>query len=360
MNKLRIPVGPQHPLLKEPLSFEFGIVGEQIDEVRLRIGYVHRGLEHLCQQKTYHQVVHIVERICGICSHVHTTAYCQAVEALLGVEAPPRAAAIRVLLCELERVHSHLLWIGVLGEAMGFTTIFMYAWRAREIALDLMEMLTGGRVSHTSNIIGGVRTDLNDEQAAQLWHELGRLEHATDLFRDLLEHDHMFELRTKGVAPLDLDKVHTLGVVGPTARASGCRYDVRQAAPYALYGHLDMSVITETAGDAYARARVRMQEISQSIYLCRQVVQTLPPGELAIRVPRRVPEGSIVMRCEAPRGELLYYVRSDGSERPARIKIRTPTLPALRALCTLLPGIAVADMPVVIAGADLCIACADR
>jgi ech hydrogenase subunit E len=360
MKRFTIPIGPHHPLLKEPLSLLLDVSGERIVDAAIRIGYVHRGIERLCQTKTYVQNLHLFERVCGICSHVHSTAYCQALEALAGVEVPRRAAYIRSLLCELERIHSHLLWLGVLAEAIGFTTIFMYSWSDREMVLDVMEALTGGRVSHAANVIGGVRADLDPSKVRDVGATLDRLQRQMAPFEEMIERDRSFRRRTRGIGVLTRDEIHAYGVVGPTARASGCSFDVRRAFPYAAYPELDVRVIGATDGDVWARAQVRVREIGESLRLCRQALEGLPEGPLATRVPRRVPEGEIVTRCEAPRGELLYYVRSDGSDRPARIKVRTPTLPMLMVLKHLLPGLETADVAAVMAGADLCIACADR
>ena len=360
MNRVIVPIGPQHSLLKEPLSLVLGLVGERVVDASLRIGYVHRGLERLAQERSYIQNLRLFERVCGICSHAHTTAYCQAVETLLGLQIPARAAYIRVLMCELERIHSHLLWLGVLAEAIGFTTIFMYAWRDREIILDLMEELSGGRVAHAANIIGGVRIDVSGEQARSLRSKLAEFSEQMEFFRRLLVRDRSFQLRTQGVGRLSLEMVHAFGVVGPTARASGCTLDMRRDAPYAAYPWLAFRVISASDGDVWSRAQVRLEEVMQSLGICSQVITLLPEGPPAVRAPSRVPAGEVVARCEAPRGELMYYVRSDGSQRPARIKIRTPTLPTLMALEHLLPGIETADVAAVIAGADLCIACADR
>ncbi len=360
MTPVRLPIGPQHPLLKEPLSMVIDMSGEQVTDASVRIGYVHRGIEALAQKRNYVQNIHLIERVCGICSHIHSTTYCQAVEALAGAEIPPRAAAIRILLCELERIHSHLLWIGVLGEAIGFTTIFMYAWRDREIVLEIMEALSGGRVSHAANVIGGVRVHLEPRHLEHLQEVLDKLDERLSLYEDLLLHDRPFRLRTQGIGHLSLDVVNGLGMVGPTARASGVDVDLRRDAPYGGYEDLDFEVIVGTDGDVWSRASVRQQELAQSISICRQIMETLPEGESFVRVRPRVPEGEVVVRTEAPRGELLYYVRSDGTDQPARVKIRTPTLPALMGLADLLKGVQTADLPVVIAGFDLCIACADR
>jgi len=360
MRRMQIPIGPQHPLLKEPLSLTLETRGERVESASLRIGYVHRGIERLCQQRTYLQTTHLVERVCGICSHAHTTAFCQAVETLLGLQISPRAAFIRVLLCELERIHSHLLWLGVLAEAVGFTTIFMYAWRDREIILDLMEELSGGRVSHAVNIVGGVRVDITPQQMDTLRDGLSEFEQQMDLFSTVIDRDRSLRIRTHGLGTLTLADAHALGVVGPMARASGCTLDVRAAAPYAAYSQLDFRVISASDGDVWSRAQVRLQEVRESLSICCQVLNELPEGSLAVRARRRVPAGQVVTRVEAPRGELFYYVRSDGSENPARVKIRTPTLPSLRALEGLLPGLETADVAAVVAGTDLCIACADR
>ena len=360
MTRVTIPIGPQHPALKEPLSFLLTVEGEQIMESALRIGYVHRGLERIFQNRSYLQNVHVVERICGICSHIHTTAYCQAVEALLGLEIPPRALYLRTLLCELERIHSHLLWLGVLAEHIGFTTIFMYAWRDREIVLDIMEELSGGRVAHAVNVIGGVRIDLDQEHIHSILARLDELERQVETFLGVVQHERTLQARTRGVGHLSAEQVRRYCVVGPVARASGVDVDLRRDAPYAAYASLDFQVITAEEGDVWARTMVRALESIESLHICRQLLQQLPEGPLTVRASRRVPPGEVVSRCEAPRGELVYYIRSDGSDRPARVKVRTPTLTTLITLPDQLRGVNTADVPTVLSGVDLCIACADR
>jgi membrane-bound hydrogenase subunit alpha len=384
MSRMTIPIGPQHPALKEPVSFLLTVEGERIVESALRIGYVHRGLERIFQNRNYVQNVHIAERVCGICSHAHTTAYCQGVEALLGLDVPPRGLYLRTLMCELERIHSHLLWLGVLAEHIGFTTIFMYAWRDREIALDIMEELSGGRVAHAVNIIGGVRIDVSQAQVHAILARLDELERQIGTFLDMIRHERTFQARTRGVGHLSPEQVRRYCVVGPVARASGVDVDMRRDAPYAAYDRLSFQVITADEGDAWARAMVRALETVESLHMCRQLLIGLPDGApslfkkghsdgapslfkkghsdgaLAVRAPRRVPPGEAVSRCEAPRGEQGYYIRSDGSDRTARIKIRTPTLTTLITLSDQLRDIHTADLPAVLAGVDLCIACADR
>lgn len=360
MSRMTIPIGPQHPLLKEPIAFKLTVEGERVVESTMRLGYVHRGIEQLSQQRTYVQNIYLIERVCGICSHIHTTTYCQAVEALLHLEVPPRGLYLRALLCEMERIHSHLLWMGVLAKNIGFDTIFMYSWRERERVLDMMERLSGGRVSHAVNLVGGVRIDLDEERRAALRQKLASLDEEVRGLLDVVENEPTFKGRTQEVGYLSPEQIRRYCVVGPVARASGVDVDLRRDLPRLPYTQLDFNVIMHTAGDVWARALVRMGEVVESLRLCRQILDTLPAGPVAATAKRRVPPGEVVSRSEAPRGEVLYYVRSDGSDKPARLKIRTPTLTALSILPEQLRDITVADVSVVLSGVDLCIACADR
>ena len=360
MSKITVPIGPQHPLLKEPLSFLISIEGEKVMGSALRLGYVHRGLEKLIEQRTYIQNVHLIERICGICSHIHTTTYCQAVEALLKLEVPKRGLYIRMLLCELERIHSHLLWLGVLAKNIGLDTIFMYAWRDREIVLNMMEEISGGRVSHAVNKIGGVRIDLSEKHVSLLHKGLQKLNMRVEELLRSIENDRSFRARTCKIGYLSLKDIKRFCVVGPIARASGLDIDLRRDAPYAAYHELSFEVPLMSEGDVWARSIIRLLETIQAVRLCTQIIHNLPAGPVSISAPRRVPAGEVVSRAEAPRGEVFYYLRSDGSQKPARVKIRTPTLTTLITLPRQLKNMQMADVSAVIAGVDLCIACADR
>lgn len=360
MEKITIPIGPQHPLLKEPLSLRINISGERVLGGDLRLGFVHRSIEKLAQTRNYVQNVHLVERICGICSHVHTTAYCHSVEKLLGIELPERAQFIRALLCELERIHSHLLWVGILAKHIGLDTIFMHTWHDREMVLDIMEELSGGRVSHAVNKIGGVRFDLDENHATMITKTILKLHNEVEKLLDIILHEPTIKARTQGVAAITAEEIRQYGVVGPVARASGVDMDLRRDAPLPPYDRLDFSVVTQTTGDAWARTVVRVEEVRESIRLCEQILKKIPGGTVETRTPSRVPTGQVTTRAEAPRGELFYYLRSNGTDKPARLKIRTPTLPVLGILTKQLADIQVADIPVVLAGVDLCIACADR
>ena len=360
MTKISIPIGPQHPLLKEPLSMKVDISGERVLGGSLRLGYVHRGIERLAQKRNYVQNVHLIERICGICSHIHTTTYCHGVESLLKVEVPMRAYYLRALMCELERIHSHLLWLGILAKHVGLDTIFMHVWHDRELALDIMEEITGGRVLHGANQIGGVRFELDEAQVAMIRAGVKKLHTQVEGVLDVIENEPALIARTRGVAPVSADMIKKYCVVGPIARASGVDVDMRRDNPIPPYDQMEFSVVTLPDGDALARTLVRVYETRESILLCERILRDIPDGPVSTRVPRKVPAGEVIVRSEAPRGELFYYLRSDGTDKPARLKIRTPTLAALCLLPEQMSAIQVADIPVVLAGVDLCVACGDR
>ena len=360
MSKMVVPIGPQHPLLKEPLSFLVTLEGEQVVDSALRLGYVHRGIEKLAEKRTFIQNVVLTERICGICSHIHTTTYCQAVEALLDLKVPKRGLYIRTLMCELERIHSHLLWLGVLAKNIGLNTIFMYAWRDREIVLNIMEEISGGRVSHAVNQIGGVRKDLEQSHIDLLNEQLDLLSKRIEEILKSINQERSFKIRTQKIGHLSLEEIKRFCVVGPVARASGLDIDLRRDEPYAVYDELNFEVPVMNDGDVWARSMVRILETVQSIHICKQITKQLPDGAVSVNAPRRVPPGEVVSRSEAPRGEVIYYLCSDGSQMPARVKVRTPTLTNLITLPGQLEGLQMADVSVVIAGVDLCIACGDR
>ncbi len=360
MPELEIPVGPQHPALKEPIRFVFRIDGELVVAAEPRLGYAHRGIEKLAESKTYVQNLYLSERVCGICSAAHTTCYVECIEKLFGVEAPPRAKYIRVIIAELNRIHSHLLWFGILAHEIGFDTLFMYTWRDREYVLDLVELITGNRVLYASNIIGGVRCDITPEAEQKLRKALRYLEARTKYYKRVVETDPLINARTSEVGVLTPSDARTLCAVGPTLRGSGIKSDIRSDDPYSAYDEIPFNVVTYKEGDALAKTLVRVDEILESINIIRYALDHMPEGELSVRVPRRPPPGEAIARVEAPRGELFYYAKSNGTERPERLKIRTPTLANIPALCRMLEGAFVADIPVIVASIDPCIACMDR
>lgn len=356
-----VPIGPQHPALKEPGHFEFEVDGELVTAATVRLGYVHRGIEKAIEGRNWTQNLYLVERICGICSHIHALTYALGVETLAGVEVPPRAQAIRVLVSELERIHSHMLWFGVAAHEAGFDTLFMYSWRDRETIMDVLETLTGNRVNYSANLLGGVKFDVNDAQRKAILEGIDFLEERTQHYLDVVTSDSLFLQRTRGIGVTPLEDARRLGIVGPTARASGVARDVRIDAPYCAYPDFPVKLVLETAGDLEARFVVRLRELLESYRLIRLVLDDLPEGELvAKRFPRKIKEGEVVSRVEAPRGEVMYYIRSDGGDNPARVRVRTPTLCNMASVLTLAVGHQLADVPMLLVGIDPCFSCNDR
>lgn len=358
--KFIVSIGPQHPALKEPGHFEFTVDGETVTNATARLGFVHRGMEKGTEARNWVQDLYLMERVCGICSHVHAMAFALGFEKLAGVQAPPRAQAIRELFGELERIHSHLLWLGVAAHEGGFDTLFMFSWRDRETVMDLLEMLSGNRVNYSVNLLGGVKFDVSDDQREALKTGMDFLEERTKHYLKVVTEDETFLGRTRKIGLMTKEQAEHLGAVGPTARASGVKRDVRVDSPYAAYSLFPTKTITEPAGDLEARFVVRINELFESYRLVREIIDHLPEGDLTVRVPRRIPEGETISRVEAPRGELFYFMKSNGTDHPERIKVRTPSLCNWASVLTLAVGHKLADMPMILAGIDPCFSCNDR
>jgi ech hydrogenase subunit E len=359
-NTFVVPIGPQHPALKEPGHFEFTVDGEVVIAARMRLGYAHRGIEKAAESRNWNQNLYLFERVCGICSHTHAMAYSMGVEKLAQVEVPMRAHAIRELVAGLERVHSHLLWLGVAAHEAGFDTLFMYSWRDRETVMNLLEQVTGNRVNYSANVLGGVKCEIGPEQAKAIKDGLNYLETRIRHYLEVVTTDVMFLNRTRGIGTISFDEAVKFGLLGPTARASGLVRDVRVEAPYGAYLKFPVSAVTETNGDLEARFVVRLKELLVSCFAMRTIVDNLPEGPLSVRVPRKIPAGEVISRMEAPRGELFYYIKSNGGETPARIHVRTPSLCNWVSVLEKAVGGQLADVPMLIAGMDPCFSCNDR
>jgi len=360
MAKMMVPLGPQHPALEEPESFNLLLDGERIAAATVALGYNHRGMEKACEARTYTQDIYLLERICGICSHSHSSSYVQAVEAIAGIEIPKRAMYLRTLIGELERVHSHLLWLGVAGHEIGFQTLFMYVWKDRELVMDILERLTGNRVNYGMNTIGGVRRDIDLVEADEVLKALDILEERTSYYIKICTEDQSIIARLAGVGKLSREEALRLGAVGPVLRASGVKHDVRKDDPYDAYPELEFNVITDDHADVLGRTIVRVFEIMESYKLCRQVIRNIPDGPIAVKVPTKIPVGEAFSRYEAPRGEDIHYVRSNGTDHPERVKVRAPTLANLASITNMIEGGYLADVPIVIAAIDPCFSCTDR
>lgn len=301
-----------------------------------------------------------MERVCGICSHVHALAFALGVEKLANVQAPPRAQAIRVLVSELERIHSHMLWLGVAAHEGGFDTLFMYSWRDRETVMDLLETITGNRVNYSANLLGGVKIDINEQQKDALLRGMDFLESRTAYYLKVVTEDDTFLGRTRNIGVMTHADAIKLGAIGPTARASGLQRDVRVDSPYSGYPDFPVKIVTATNGDLEARFVVRINELFESYRLVREIVEKIPTGELITKIPRRIPEGETISRVEAPRGELFYFMKSNGSDKPERVKVRTPSLCNWASVLVTAVGHKLADMPMILSGIDPCFSCNDR
>jgi ech hydrogenase subunit E len=358
MTKTIIPFGPQHPVLPEPIHLQLTVEDEVISDVVPALGFVHRGLERLVTIRDLNQMVQVVERVCGICSMIHAMCYAQCLEAIMGLEVPPRARFLRVIWSELHRIHSHLLWLGLFADSFGFESLFMQLWKIREIILDINEATAGNRIIVSVNVVGGVRKDLTPDQMQWINSRLNDAGRELKALEKTLLTDYTVQKRTVGKGVIGKSEAYELGLVGPTARASGLPQDMRQL-KYAAFDALEFEPVVETGGDCFARLKVRLREVYQSVDLVRQALSKIPEGELAAKVKGK-PEGEMVSRIEQPRGELLYYIKANGGKYLDRLRIRTPTFANIPALIHMLPGMFLSDVPTIVLSIDPCISCTER
>jgi membrane-bound hydrogenase subunit alpha len=360
--KTLIPIGPYHPLQEEPELFKLYCDGEIVKDIQWVTGYNHRSIEKLSESKTYEQVFFLVERICGICSTSHPFAFANAVEEIVGIESTNRAKYIRSIIAELERIHSHLLWVGLAGHFLGYNTVFMWAWKYREPILDLFEMITGNRNSYAMFRVGGVRRDIESYKIAAIRKIMSEVKSKADLLTGAVMDDPVIHARLKGVGVLTKQDVIDFAAVGPTARASGVAIDVRKDDPYAAYPLVNWKVITAEAGDVFAKAEVRLLEMYESISIIEQCLAGLEKekeGDITVKV-NEIPEGIGHGRAEAPRGEVFHFVMSDGSNSPARHKIRAPSYVNIATFKKSCIGQTIADATITLAGVDPCYCCTER
>jgi len=356
-----IPFGPQHPVLPEPVHLDLVLEDETVVAAIPQIGFVHRGLEKLVEKRDYMQFVYVAERICGICSFGHSLGYSQTVEALMGIEVPKRAEYLRVIWHELSRVHSHLLWLGLLADAFGYESLFMHSWRLRERVLDIFEETTGGRVIFSASNVGGVKNDIEDSQLAGIVAVLDGLASEYAELSGAFLNDYSAASRMKGVGVLTKEQAHTLGCVGPFGRASGLGADIR-ALGYGAYEDLSsFAPVTAAAGDCYARCEVRVKEVLQSIEIIRELAAKIPAGPVSVPV-KGAPEAGAEMasRLEQPRGECFYYAKGNGTKFLERFRVRTPTAINIPGMVTALAGCQLADVPMIVLTIDPCISCTER
>ncbi|MBL7136461.1 MAG: nickel-dependent hydrogenase large subunit [Candidatus Marinimicrobia bacterium] len=356
-----IPIGPFHPLLEEAEYFELKVDGETVVDIDMEIGWMHRGHEFISEMKTFTQSIYLVERICGICSTSHPIACVHAIEDIDNIEIPIRAKYIRTLVGELERIHSHLLWLGLAGHFIGYDTLWMWVWRYREPVLQMFEIISGNRNHYGMMRIGGVAKDVDPASIPDLAKIFDMLGKKMAMLAGAVKDDPVLRSRLKGVGVLSYDDAVAYCATGPTSRASGVRGDVRKDESTDAYGLVEFDEIVLPNGDVYDKLVLRVLEVIESVKICRQCLEKLKEikGPILNDV-KEISPGEGIGRYEAPRGEVFHYIRSDGSNRPIRHKVRAPSfvnIPTYTASCK---GIPVADVLITLASIDPCYCCTER
>lgn len=353
-----IPFGPQHPVLPEPIHLDLILEDEKVVGAVPTIGYVHRGLEKLVEKRDFYEMTYVIERVCGICSFVHGQGYVQTIEGLMDIEVPARVKYLRTVWAELSRMHSHLLWLGLMADSFGFESLFMQCWRVREKILDIFDHTTGGRVIFSVCKVGGVKRDIDQDTLNKIVGILNEVESDVKEMAKVFLNDYTVQKRTKGIGVLSYQEAFEAGAVGPTLRGSGVAMDMRTLG-YAAYGDLEFEPVTEQAGDCYARTKVRIREIYQSIDIIRQLAGKMPDTEIEVKV-KGFPKGEFISRVEQPRGQVLYYARGNGTKFLERFRVRTPTFANVTPLLKMIPGSDLADIPILILTIDPCVSCMER
>jgi membrane-bound hydrogenase subunit alpha len=369
----QIPIGPIHPALKEPVNFKFEIDGEKIINVDVHLGHVHRSIEWAGTKRNFIQVLYLAERICGICSYCHPMSFALALERAAHIQVPDRAEYLRVVHAELERIASHILWAGVAAHEIGFDSVLFLTWQVRETVLDLTEYLTGNRITKGITMIGGVRRDITAEMIPRIHETLQDLKKKVVKLHHVMLDDSTIHMRCRNCGVLTKEDALKLCAVGPTARASGVRKDVRLDQPYFAFGDLDFDYTTpdlltgEIHGDVYDRIIVRLLEVKQSIDLIEQCLDRLPAGDIvaepkipALLASLKKISGEGIGRMEAPRGEVFHYVKLTGAQFPYSWKVRAPTYNNILPWIPMLLGQQIADIPIIAASIDPCMSCTNR
>ncbi|MDI9617614.1 nickel-dependent hydrogenase large subunit [Methanothermobacter sp.] len=353
-----LPLGPMHPGYKEPIRLKVKTRGEKVLKAEIEYGYVHRGIERVMRNKTWQKAIYLSERVCGICSYIHTQTFAEAFEAISEVEAPPRAQFLRALTNELDRIQSHLIANSTYFKALDHETMFMYMLALREPVMDAIELLTGNRVNMGWNVVGGVRMDASEDHLSRIREIIVDLEREFDRYVEMFEHGPLIGLRSRDVGYMSQEEAEKARAVGPIGRASGIRYDFREDHP-TYRDHLDFRTIWRDEGDNFARVMNRFDEIRVSIDLIKQVIDNIPSGPVRRKVDVKAGYGE--WRNEAPRGEVAYMIETNGN-LIKNISIRTPSIMNIDACAKyMLRDVAtVADAVATYASADPCIACAER
>ncbi len=362
MVDMLINMGPQHPSTHGVFRLVLQLDGELIVDAEPHIGYLHRGSEKLCESESYSQVVTLFDRLDYVANLNSELAFCMAAEKLLELEIPDRAWYIRTILCELNRIASHMLFYGVYGLDAGAMTPVLYGFRERERIQSLFEQVTGARMMHNYIRIGGVKEDLPPEFEDKLYSVVNELDRAIEECDELLTQNETFLARTKNVSCLSIEDAVNFGVTGPILRSTGLIEDVRISEPYGIYDRFDFGIPIGSTGDCWDRYYVRMQEMRESLSIIKQAMKQMEPGEVQAKMRRivRPPEGECFVRTESPRGDLGVFLVSDGSQNPYRVKVRAPSFANLQAIKHMLEGVYVADAVVILGSLDIVLGEVDR
>ncbi|NOY53780.1 MAG: NADH dehydrogenase (quinone) subunit D [Deltaproteobacteria bacterium] len=385
--ELKINMGPQHPSTHGVLRLVLNIDGEKVRKAEPRVGYLHRGIEKLSEYGSYQQVITHIDRLDYISAITNEFAYTRTVEKLLGVRIPERAEYVRTIVAEMQRISSHLLWLATHALDIGAMTVFLYTFRERETILDLFEELTGARLNNNYMRIGGVSRDLSSFFIDTLYKFCDEFPAHIEEYDTLIRENRIWHNRTRGVGVISAEEAVSYGLSGPTLRGSGVNWDIRKAEPYGVYDKVEWEVPLGENGDVYDRYWIRVEELHQSTKIIRQCLDQLPEGPILIDDPKivsptkekmnmeieslihqfklmtegfRVPEGEVYCATEVPKGELGFYLVSDGSSRPYRLKIRAPSFVHLGAFDRMVRGGFVADVIAVIGTIDIVLGECDR
>jgi NADH-quinone oxidoreductase subunit D/NADH-quinone oxidoreductase subunit C/D len=357
-----INLGPQHPSTHGVLRFEVSLQGETINKVVPHCGYIHRGIEKMCERDTYQQIIHLTDRMDYLSAHMNNEAVCLCVEKALEVEVPERVTHIRAMLDELTRIASHQLWWCAMGMDMGALTTFFYGLRDREHILDIFEESFGTRLIQSVNTPGGLMQDIHPGFQKRIKEFIRYFRKKLPEYDQLLTGNVIFRERTRGIAPLSREDAIQYGITGPSGRASGFSCDIRKTDPYGIYNRINFREILHTEGDTLARYKVRIEEMYESMNILEQLVDNIPEGDYTAKMKAvlRLPAGEYYQRVETARGELGVYIVSDGNKTPYRMKFRTPNFSNLFVISKLVPGYKIADLIAISGSLDLVIPDIDR
>ncbi len=358
----QINMGPQHPAMHGVMRFVLTLDGEEIRNIEPVLGYIHRSIEKMSEHVTYKQIIHLTDRLDYLSSHMNNEAVALLVEKATGIEVNDRIKVIRTIMSELTRIASHQLWWGVMGMDTGALTTFFYAFRDRELINDIFEETCGSRLTMNYNVIGGVRFDLHENFVKRVKDFIAHFKTKLPEYDSLLSNNVIFRKRTEGIGIMTKEDVIAYGMNGPTARASGFACDIRKKLPYSAYDRVEFEEILATEGDAFARYKVRILEMWESMRIIEQLIDNIPEGEHRVKTKAviKLPAGDWMQRVETARGDLGVYAISDGNKTPYRFKFRSPGFANLHGINKMSKGDKIADLVVNFSTIDVVVPDIDR